>query len=253
MIFKRILLIFTIFLSGYCPAPVCAETINVSVAASLTDAFKSLAEKFKSEHPDIILQYNFGSSGALAKQIIQGAPADIYVSANKKWMDHLIKAQKIDTSSVRVFVHNSLVFIGMPNSTVQSIHDLTTLDRIALGSPGSVPAGQYAMQSLQHAGLYEKFLSENKLIMAKDVRQALLYADRGEADGAFVYKTDALLAKKAVVLFSVPAASYDRIVYPLALTSAGKAKKDATVVYRFFNGKEALAVLKSFGFKAPGE
>ncbi len=253
MMFKRIIFIFIVCVFGYSSVPVRAETINVSVAASLTDAFRSLAQAFKHAHPDIVLQYNFASSGALARQIVQGAPADIYVSANTRWMEYLINLQKIDTSSVRVFVHNRLVFAGVQNSLVQSINDVAKLNRIALGSPGSVPAGQYAMQALQAAGLYDGLLSKHKLIMAKDVRQALLYADRGEADGAFVYKTDALLAKKAVVLFSVPSTLYDRIAYPLALTSTGKTKKEAKMVYGFLNGKEALAVLESFGFQAPEE
>lgn len=228
-----------------------AGVINVSVAASLTDAFKKLAETFNPGHPDITIRYNFGSSGSLAKQIAQGAPADIYVSANSKWMDYLVEKNMIDTPSVRVFAHNSLVFVGRKGKPLPGIADIVTLDRIGLGSPASVPAGQYAEQAMRGAGIYDTLLSQKKLIMAKDVRQALLYADRGEADGAFVYKTDALLAQHAVILFTVPQTLYTQVSYPLGYTQAGKGKKQAKVVYDFINSKEAMSILESFGFTAP--
>lgn len=232
-------------------SPVRADVINVSVAASMTEAFKKLAETFKADHPDITIQYNFGSSGSLAKQISQGAPADIYVSANTKWMDYLVENKTIDVPSVRVFAHNSLVFTGIKNKGVKGLSDLPGLDRIALGSPASAPVGQYAEQAMRAAKIYETLLSQKKLIMAKDVRQALLYADRGEADGAFVYKTDALLAKHAVILFTVPQNVYTQVSYPMALTQTGKDKARAKTVYEFINSKEALAILESFGFTAP--
>lgn len=242
-----VLVILTILIAS----PVWADVINVSVAGSMTDAFKKLAETFKAAHPDITIQYNFGSSGSLAKQITQGAPADIFVSANTEWMDYLVKNKTIDVTSVRVFAHNTLVFTGNKGKNVHDLPGIVSLERIALGSPASVPAGQYAEQAMRAAGIYDTLLSKNKLVMAKDVRQALLYADRGEADGAFVYKTDALLAEHAEILFTVPQDLYTQVSYPMALTLAGKDRPEAKMVYDFINSKEALAVLESFGFTAP--
>ncbi|MBU1168007.1 MAG: molybdate ABC transporter substrate-binding protein [Proteobacteria bacterium] len=231
--------------------PALAKEVDISVAASMTEAFKTVAGKIALQHPDIMIRYNFGSSGSLAKQIAQGAPADIFVSANTTWMDYLVKEKKIDGAHVRVFAHNSLVFVGDKDKNVTSLKDLVSLERIALGSPRSVPAGQYAEQALMAAGIYDALLSGNKLIMAKDVRQALLYADRGEADGAFVYGTDARLAQKAVIRFTVPKELYEQITYPLALTQSGTANKQAEIVYHYLIDKEAMEVFKSYGFESP--
>jgi molybdate transport system substrate-binding protein len=251
MKFKRTLILISLAVFTLIPAFSGAETVRLSVAASLTDAFKALAVSYKARQPETTIQLNFASSGSLAKQISQGAPADIYVSANTKWMTYLVDAKMIDNPSVRIFVHNSLVFTGQPNPSVTSLENLTALDRIALGSPKSVPAGQYAEEAMTSAGIYAQLLEANKLIMAKDVRQALLYADRGEADGAFVYKTDALLAEKAKILFEVPTHLYKRINYPMALTRFGKNKVEARAVYEFLNSPEALATLETFGFVGP--
>jgi molybdate transport system substrate-binding protein len=233
--------------------PALAEVVTISAAATMTDAFKKLAETFKPVHPDITIQLNFGASGALAKQITQGAPVDIFMSGNTEWMDYLAKEQKIDDSSVRVLARNSLVFVGGQDKAVNSLADLERLDRIALGSPKSVTSGQYAEQAMRAAGVYDTLLSRNKFIMAQDVRQALLYADRGEADGAFVYRTDALLTEKAVILFVVPPELHTRIDYPLALTRSGKDKAAARIVYQYLNSQEALKILESFGFLGPDQ
>ena len=114
-----------------------------------------------------------------------------------------------------MFAYNKLVFAGKKGISITSLADLKTLQRIAIGTPASVPAGQYAEQAMRAAGVYEDLVKDKKLVMAQDVRQALLYADRGEVDGAFVYKTDALLAKEAEILLVVPDKLYDRISYPM--------------------------------------
>ena len=137
---------------------------------------------------------------------------------------------------------------GRAAHPAHGMQDLPSLKRIAIGSPASVPAGQYAKQALTHAGLYEKLLKANKLVMAKDVRQALVYADRGETDGAFVYKTDALLAKKAKILFQVPQTLYPRVVYPMGLTVEGAKNPDARSFFAFLGTAEAKKVLATYGF-----
>ncbi|MDY6910357.1 MAG: molybdate ABC transporter substrate-binding protein [Thermodesulfobacteriota bacterium] len=242
-------LFLLLFVPGWVPA--WADVVTISVAGSMTDAFKKLAATFEEAHPDITVRLNFASSGALAKQIIQGAPADIFVSANTRWMDYLVDQNKVERADVRIFAYNTLVFAGDKNTPAKSLAHLEKLDRIGLGSPASVPAGQYAEEAMRAAGIYDKLLAAQKFIMAKDVRQALLYADRGEADGAFVYKTDALLAERAVILFTVPQELYTRVSYPVALTKAGKEKAEAQIVYDFINGKEALTILESLGFTGP--
>ena len=226
-----------------------AQTVHLSVAASMTDAFKEIISVFSTAHPKAQLQPNFASSGSLAKQIEQGAPADFYVSANPKWMKYLVGNKIITPESNHVFAYNKLVFIGEKQIAASSLKSLLDLQRIALGSPGSVPAGQYAKQAMENVGIYAELAEKKKLIMAKDVRQALMYADRGEVDGAFVYSTDALLATKAQVLFVVPQELYDRVAYPMALTVSGATNEIARAFYQYMDTPEAKKILTKYGFE----
>lgn len=227
-----------------------AGSLRLSVAASMTNVFKDLACVFESAHPDLVVRLNFGSSGSLAKQIVHGAPADLFVSANPKWMAFLGVQGKTDKNTVRVFAYNTLVVVGDPAQSLSSLSGLSDFKRIALGSPGSVPAGQYAKQAMDHAGVYDALLSGHKLVMAKDARQALLYADRQEVPLAFVYKTDALLAKTATILYSVPPTFYDRVTYPMALTATGGKNPSARIFYDFMARPEVAKILEQYGFEA---
>ena len=140
-----------------------------------------------------------------------------------------------------------LVFVGKPELKVTRLQDVVKLEKIAIGSPKSVPAGDYAMQAFKKAGIDKQL--ENKLVMAKDVRECLLYADRGEVDGAFVYKTDAeQMAKNVKILFTVPQDLYPRVTYPVALTIAGSKKAEAAAFFKFLQTSEAKAVLAKYGF-----
>lgn len=245
------LVVLLLFSFTSLPAVSRAAEIRLSVAASMIDAIKELAAAYTGENPGVTLLPNFGSSGSLAKQIAQGAPADLFISANTKWMDYLVTGGMVDRRTVRFFAANSLVFVGSPQAGIASLEALPSLSRIAIGSPKSVPAGQYAEQAMRSASVYEKLLASNKLVMAKDVRQALLYADRGEVDGAFVYKTDALLTVRAAILFTVPPDQHDPIDYPVGLTPQGESNGAAKSFYDFLTAPPALQILGKFGFSAP--
>jgi len=228
-------------------APAQAVDINLSAAASLREAVTELAATYAKNNPQVKFLNNFAASGALAKQIENGAPADIYFSANLEWMDYLKVKNLLDDKRIRTFAFNSLVFVGMPDSKVKTMQDVVALEKIAIGSPKSVPAGQYAMGALTEAGLDKKL--ENKLVMAKDVRECLMYAERGEVSGAFVYKTDALqTAKKVKVLFDVPQALYPAVTYPVGLTVSGSKKADAAAFYEYLKSTEAKGILTKYGF-----
>ena len=241
LIIVPVLLFFTVAAS--------AETVYLSAAASMTDALKEIITDFAATHPAAQVRPNFASSGSLAKQIEQGAPGDLYISANPKWMRYLVEQQLIAPDTDRIFAYNKLVFIGEKRSAPLTLDNLADLERIALGSPRSVPAGQYTKQALEHTGVYALLAQQRKLVMAKDVRQALLYADRGEVDGAFVYQTDALLARTAKILFTVPNDLYNRVAYPLGLTLAGAKNTSAKALYEYMSSPEAKAVLKKYGFE----
>jgi len=224
-----------------------AANINLSVAASLREVVTELSDSFAKRNGGVRFQNNFGASGVLAKQIENGAPADIFFSANMEWMDYLKERKLLDEKSLDTFAYNVLVFVGKPGLKVTVLQDVVKLEKIAIGSPGSVPAGEYAMQAFEKAGIDKQL--ENKLVMARDVRECLLYADRGEVDGAFVYKTDAKeMAKNVRILFSVPQDLYPRVTYPMALTADGGNRAEAVAFFRFLQSGEAKSVLAKHGF-----
>jgi len=249
MKFWRPFLVIVVFLLA--PAPTLASDVRLSAAASLTDVIKEIIEDFCQTHPSAKLLPNFASSGALAKQIVLGAPTDIYISANPKWMDFLQQQGMIPVGSAQTLISNSLVFIGYPNPAIQSLKDLPTLSKIGIPSPQSSPAGKYAEQALTVVGLYQPLVAEKKLIFAKDVRQSLLYAERGEVDGAFVYRTDALLVQRAKILFAVPQDLYPQVVYPIALTESGVKNATAQEFFVYLLGDEARKVFAKYGFVSP--
>ncbi len=227
-----------------------AAAVRLSVAASMTDAVKELVRAFSAANPAIKVLPNFASSGSLAKQITQGAPADLYISANQRWMAYLIQKEGVAPHTVQVLAYNGLVFVGRGQKKLSSLNDILSLSRLAIGSPKSVPAGQYAAQVMRAAGIYDQLARDHKLVMAKDVRQALIYAERGEVDGAFVYRTDAQLAREASVLLSVPAELHDPIAYPLGLTKSGVKNRAAQAFYDFLLSPAAVKILAGYGFAA---
>lgn len=226
--------------------PASAGDVNLFVAASLKEVINELSDNFAKKNPGVRFLKNYGASGALVKQIENGAPSDIFISANLEWMDYLKNKKLADLPSIGTFSYNSLVFAGTPGKAA-SLQDLIKLERIAIGSPKSVPAGEYAMEAFKKAGIDKQL--EKKLVMAKDVRECLMYAERGEVDGAFVYKTDALhVAKQAKILFTVPQELYARVTYPMALTVGGAKNKDAAAFFAFLHSESAKSVLGKHGF-----
>ena len=227
-------------------APAMAGELKLSVAASLKEVINELSASYQAKHPGTVFIKNFGSSGTLAGQIENGAPADLFISANTEWINYLKGKKLVDGSSEKTFAFNSLVVAGTTTKRVSTMNDLTKLDKIAIGSPKSVPAGEYAMAAMTTAGMADKLAG--KLVMAKDVRECLMYAELGEVDAAFVYRTDALQAQKAKLLFIVPQKLYPRVVYPMALTLKAAKNSEAQAFEIYLQGAEAKSVLRKFDF-----
>jgi molybdate transport system substrate-binding protein len=227
-------------------APAMAGELNLSVAASLKEVINELSMSYNTKHPATVFIKNFGPSGTLAGQIENGAPVDLFIAANNQWMDYLKEKNLVDGAKAKTFAWNSLVFAGTTTKKVASMKELLKLDKIAIGSPKSVPAGEYAMTAMTNAGIDKQLAG--KLVMAKDVRECLMYAELGEVDGAFVYRTDALLAQKAKLLFDVPQKLYPRVTYPMALTVKAAQNEEAKAFYLFLLGAEAKSVLQKYGF-----
>ncbi len=230
----------------FAAVPAMAGEVNLSVAASLKEVISELAAKYEKAHPGTVFVKNFGASGALAGQIENGAPADLFISANTKWMDYLKEKKLVEQKSIGNFAKNTLVFTGSTKKTVRGMKDLAKLDRIGIGSPKSVPAGEYAETAIRNAGMEPQL--QGKLVMAKDVRECLMYAELGEVDGSFVYRTDALQGNKTKLLFTVPQKLYPEVVYPIALTAKAAANSDAKGFFTYLKGREAKSVLQKYGF-----
>lgn len=226
-----------------------AGEITLSAAASLKEALGELAATFTRSHPGVRVQTNFGASGALAKQIENGAPTDLFISADAKWVGYLTEKNLLDRGATAILAGNTLVFVGSDQAHIASLPEVVQLNRVAIGSPRSVPAGDYAMQALHRAGIDQAMAT--KLVMAKDVRECLMYAERGEVDGAFVYRTDALLAQNARILFTVPPEFYPPITYPMGLTSTGATNGEARELWHSLQSAAAKEVLQKYGFAMP--
>lgn len=228
------------------------ETITVSAAASLTEAFTDMESKFETENPDIDVNFNFGSSGNLRKQIEGGAPADVFASADQKNMDTLANETLIDNSSRENFAKNSLVLIVPANSTlnITGVKDLTNSEvkKIGIGNPDTVPVGNYTRTAMTEAGLWSQI--ENKAVLAEDVKQALTYVERGEVDAGFVYMSDAMTAEPGTIKIVTNVSVSTPVNYPIAIVSYSEHKKDAQEFIDFVTGKEGQETLEKYGFKA---
>lgn len=229
-----------------------AADLTVSAAASLTNAFKELGPLFEAKSPGNKVLFNFGSSGALMQQIVKGAPADVFASADQETMDQAQAQGAVKADQRRDFVSNKLVVIVPADSAnaPKALADLAQLafKRIAIGLPDSVPVGRYTKSVLDKAGLWTQI--EPKMIGAQNVRQALDYVARGEVDAGFVYSTDAaLMPDKVKVALDVP--TDKPILYPVAPVASSSNAALAKQFVAFLSSPEAQTVLAKYGFGAP--
>ena len=224
--------------------------LTVSAAASLQDALAELKQSYEKDHPNVKVLINFGASGTLQKQIEQGAPTDLFISAGKKQMDELLQNGLIDDKWQRPLLKNDLVVI-VPNNQVAEWTGLEPLGteqvkRIAIGAPESVPAGSYAQEVLKKAKLWEPLA--DKFVLTKDVRQVLSYVETGNVDAGFVYRTDAITANKALIAYTVDSSMHKPIVYPMGIVKATSHPTEAQEWYQYLSGEEASHIFERYGF-----
>ncbi|MBN2685023.1 MAG: molybdate ABC transporter substrate-binding protein [Pontiellaceae bacterium] len=221
-----------------------AETISVFAASSTTDVMKELAEKYK-ENGGAEITFNFASSGALARQIDAGAPCDLFISANVKWMDFLDEKSLLANETRADIARNTLVLIAPTDSdmTFEGFPD-NLKGKLAVGDFKSVPAGTYAQAALTKLGWLSRV--EDQLIKGDNVRTTLLYVERGETDAAIVYRTDAIQSDKVKTLGTFPADSHPPIVYPAARLKQGRGSADDFLT--FILSEENRAIWEKYGF-----
>jgi molybdate transport system substrate-binding protein len=223
--------------------------LTVSAAASTQDALNEIRDKFEKKHPSIEIVYNFGGSGALQKQIEQGAPIDLFFSAAEDKFAEVRRNGLIDEQFSTNLVGNELVLI-VPKSSkngVKSFGDLPKATRLSIGTPQSVPAGRYAQQTLEHLGIWR--IAEEKIIYAKDVRQVLTYVETGNVDAGMVYRTDALMSEETRMIQAAEPDHHDPIVYPLGVIKKTKYPREAALFYEYLTGQASLEVLEKYGFQ----
>lgn len=241
-------LLLTGLLTG---VPAHADELIVSAAASLTNAFKEVGAEFEKTQPGTKVTFNFAASGPLLQQIENGAPVDVFASADQETADKAADKKLIVAASRKNFASNRLVLV-QPKGAValKGITDLKAdgVKRIGIGNPATVPVGRYTRDVLQADALWEP-LAE-KFILADNVRQVLDYVARGEVDAGFVYATDASTAKEKVSVVAV-VATQKPVLYPIAVVAASKQAAQAEDFIAFVSGATAQAILEKFGFGKP--
>jgi molybdate transport system substrate-binding protein len=229
--------------------PAAAAEVTVFAAASLTDALKEIATTYESSTGDKPV-FNLGASSTLARQIQEGAPADLFFSADEAKMDGLEKAGLLAKGTRRSLLSNALVVVVPVDSTlkIDSPEDLATakVKALALAEPQSVPAGIYAKEWLQSQKLWSRV--SDKVVPTENVRAALAAVESGNAEAGIVYKTDAGISKKVKIAYEVPAAGGPKISYPLAMIAASTHPEAARKFLAYLESPAALDVFRRYGF-----
>lgn len=226
-----------------------AQSVTVLVAASTQDAMREIAGKFSADS-GIEVRVSPGASNALAQQIIQGAPADVFISASPQWTGELEKQSLV--AQTRPLLGNELVVI-QPSDATESILSPSDLlgngfDHVALAGE-KVPAGIYALQALTHHHIYDKLIEAGKIVRGQDVRATLAYVVRGEADAGIVYASDALVGgDKVKITYRFAPDSHEKIIYPASLLNTAKDNAAARRFFDHLSSAEASDLFRRHGF-----
>ena len=230
-----------------------AEKVRLFAAASMTNALQEAVADFEASN-NIEVTTVYAASSALARQISRGAPADIYISANRKWMDYLQQQGVVDDSRHTTLLYNQLVLIAGRQYdghliTPSADMDLAALldgGRLAMADPAHVPAGIYARQALQSLTLWQQ--AAPLITRSHNVRSALLLVERGETPLGIVYKTDALASRGVRIVAEFDSGSHDPIEYPLALLNDAAQKTPAQKLFRYLQSAPASVIFQRHGF-----
>jgi molybdate transport system substrate-binding protein len=234
------------------PIGALAQQLTVSAAASLTDAFKDIGSRFEASRPGTTVRLNFAASGVLLQQILQGAPVDVFASADQDTMERAAARKQIDTATRQDFAANALVLIE-PAQGGAALHTLQDLARpevkkIAIGKTATVPVGRYTREALEAAQLWTAL--EPRFVQADNVRQVLDYVSRGEVEAGFVYRTDAALLGGKVRV-ALTATGHALVRYPIAVMADSRQKALAKDFIAFLSTAQARDVLARLGFHTP--
>ena len=238
-----------------------AQSLTIFAAASMALPITEIAKSFEQQQGIKVISV-FAASSTLARQIERGAPADIYISANHKWMDYLLKEQQLVASSVQSLLENQLVLSAPISSNLTSIKPLDTNGftvhliphlegaRLATGNTDHVPLGIYAKQALISLGIWQKV--RDKLALTSNARAALAFVEKAAVPLAIIYKTDAVSSKKVKIIATIDERHHDKIQYPMALVDNHSTHTVKPAAERFFahlKSVSSAAIFRKFGFR----
>ena len=226
------------------------KVLHVSAAASLTNVMQDIAKEYEQQHPDVKVEFNFGSSGALQQAIENGGKSDLFVSAAQKQMNALEKAGLLADGTRQDLLINDVVLIVPKDSKkdIKSFEDLNTdkVQKLALGEPKGVPVGQYSEQIFTYMNNLDAMKA--KAVYGTDVRQVLSWIEQGEADAGLVYATDAAITDGVKVVAKAPADSHKPIIYPVSVLKDSKQLDLAKDFEQFLLNDTSKALFEKYGF-----
>ncbi|MGL5327802.1 MAG: molybdate ABC transporter substrate-binding protein [Peptostreptococcaceae bacterium] len=248
-IFGVTTLILVLGLSGCNKNEENKKELNISAASSLKEVMVVIEEKYNKVSKDIELVINYGGSGSLQKQIEQGAPCDVFISAGKSQMEELSKKGILLEDTYKDLLKNNLVLISKKNSDIDNIEDLASnsVKHIGVGEFKSVPAGKYTEEVLKNTNLYNEI--NDKLVFAKDVKEVLTWTKTGNTEAGFVYYSDTINNNEIKIIEKISPKLHSDIIYPISVIKDSKNKDEAIKFEEFLLSDEGQNVFKEFGYE----
>jgi molybdate transport system substrate-binding protein len=245
---------FAILLAMFSPSAAASQQpLTVAAAVSLTEALEEIAKAYAATGGAPV-RFNFAGSNVLARQIVSGAPADVFISADAAQMNVVEKAGALVPKSRVTVVENQLAIVATPDRADFVRREFARapaeIRRLAIGDPAAVPAGVYARRYLESRNLWSAY--EPRIVPTTNVRAALTAVETGSVDAAIVYVTDLAAARTAVLAISVPPTEGPRIVYPGAVIAASRQPAEAQRFLAFLRSPSATAILARYKFVVPG-
>lgn len=243
-----LLVIISIFTIGCGKKVEETKEINISVAASLLEPMKEISSEFEKDN-NVKININSGGSGALKKQISNGADVGVFFSADDSYVDELIDEGLALKEDKVIPITNKLVLIKSKNanSDVKDIKDLAKVNvKIAIGEVSTVPAGKYAKETLVNEGIWDDI--ESNIIYCNNVTAVKSYVENGEVDYGFIYKSDSINLENSKVIIDVPDDLHEKIIYSLVPIKEYKNYDECKKFIEFINSEKSREVLKKFGF-----
>lgn len=232
--------------------PSAPVEINISAAMGLKDALADIQKEYEATNANVRLVFNLAPSGVLQQQLEQGVPADLFISAAVKQVNDLQSKNLVISSTRKILVTDRLVLVVSKNSplAIDSFLDLQKVTKFGMGEPGTVPAGQYAMELLKTIGIWESV--QDKAVRAKDVHTVIAYVESGNVDAGIVFATVAALTDKVKVVAGAPEGSHTPVAFPAVVMANARHPQEAEAFLNYLCSPQSAAVFKKYGFSFVG-